>query len=266
MGIYKKPKVNPNQGIKLRNPSKDRHIINISRNPKGKEVREKINLSLLREVQKLKSEQAKKKEIENLKKKQAGDYVLRNSPKGMVRELKGKSFLQKNEQLMNVRKRALLNLGFRGEKLSKILYLFRLKKAATILANSRGLAVKETIQEFNEFIKKNKSTLIKLFSGNKAAIKLFSETFENSLKYTDSEKLGEIINNPMNSSLVEEVQKAQIAIKPKIDAKVFSNLVPFYNYFTFFAMSDIIGRMIEIEIGEKNQSFNKIVGEERKRI
>lgn len=266
MGVYKKPVVNPNRGIKPRNPSSDKYILNITRNKKGKEIREKINLTLLQKVRDVKKEQALDKEIEQLRKRQAEELILRSPPNGMVRELRGKAFLQKNEQLMNVRKKALLDLGFRGEKLSKILYLFRLRKSATILANSRGLAVKETIIEFSEFIRKNRNTLVKLFSGNKSAIKMFASTFENSLKYTDSEQLGKIINNPLNFSLVEEVKKAQIALKPDLDPKRFANLVPFNNYFTFFAMSDLIGRMIEAEIGEKYTSFRKIVGEERKKI
>jgi len=266
MGIYKKPKINPNIRLRPRNPSSDKYILNITRNKQGREVREKINLTLLQKVRKIKKEQALDKEIENLRKRQAEEFILRSAPNGMVRQLRGKGFLQKNERLMNVRKKALLDLGFRGEKLSKILYLFRLRKAATILANARGLATKETIIEFSEFIKKNKPKLIKLFSGNKSAIKMFASTFENSLKYVDSEQLGKIINNPLNSSLVEEVQKAQIALKPDLDPKRFSRLVPFNNYFTFFAMSDLVGRMIENEIGEKYESFKKIVGKERKRI
>lgn len=266
MGIYKKPKINPNIRLRPRNPSSDKYILNITRNKQGREVREKINLTLLQKVRKIKKEQALDKEIENLRKRQAEEFILRSAPNGMVRQLRGKGFLQKNERLMNVRKKALLDLGFRGEKLSKILYLFRLRKAATILANSRGLATKETILEFSEFIRKNRTTLVKLFSGNKSAIKMFASTFENSLKYTDSEQLGKIINNPLNSSLVEEVKKAQIALKPDLDPKRFASLVPFNNYFTFFAMSDLIGRMIEAEIGEKYTSFRKIVGKERKRI
>lgn len=266
MGIYKKPAINPNLGVKPRKPSSDKYILNITRTKKGKEVREKINLTLLHEIRKIKKEQATEKEIENLKKRQAEEFILHTTPKGMVRELRRKGFLQKNEQLMLVRKKALLGLGFRGEKLSKILYLFRLRKSASILANSRGLATKETILAFSEFIKKNKSSLVNLFSGNKSAIKMFETTFANSLKHVDVEQLGKMINDPQNSSLIEEVQKAQIALKPDFNPKAFTNFVPFNNYFTFFIMGDIIGRMIEAEVGEKYDSFYRIVGEERKRI
>ncbi len=255
MPVYKKPKTNPTSRIKIRNASKDDTIITISQK-KGKEVREKINLSLLKEVE------AKKRELKEKNRKEA--FITQTPAFGEVKELVGKAFVQKNEQVMNARKKVLLGLGFRGTKLTNILYLFRLRKAASILAKARGIAPVEVVEEFHSFTKKNKPLIVRLFSNNHGVINLFIEAFDGKTRNKSDPSLVLMLKNPANESLIAEITKAQLVINPKSTPS--PKLVSFTNHFVFIAMQDAIGKIIQEEIGEKYGEFSRMINEERRRI
>lgn len=245
----------------LRNTQKDR--VELARGDiKGKKYIEKINQTLMKEA----VEQRRKDPKSNYNSKNPRivaflkkRYFTTVPVEDGYKRLSAKAFAQKNEQLMALRKRTLAKMGVTGAKAEKILYLFRLRKAASIIGNTRGFVTLDVAKKFHDFIKANKAQVTRNFGNEASAADFFLRSFKASIENQTVDH--EIINNPLNEMFVEEVVKAEYAIRPEIKA---SSRVVSCNHFPYMAMYEILDKMIREELGEKYSTFSSTVREAKK--
>ena len=183
---------------------------------------------------------------------------------GFVIPLRGRGFVQKNERLMTRRKAILGEFGISGRKAERILELFRLRKAASIVSNARGFATESTVKALLEFmraqhkkyVEKKDETMIMV---SEHAIKCMTSALENK----DKERVNKLMDNPLNEGLYDEVLLADFALNPRVEPL---SRMTTGNYLGYMVAFESAEKELKDLMGEAYDRFYEREKQERKRI
>jgi len=203
--------------------------------------------------------------------KSLADFLFKKNkiPEGHVMLPRGRSFAQQNEQVMAIREKALRDIGITGPKAEKILYLFRIRKAAAELTHTLGFMTTESAAALLEFLQENRAAY-EIFSKSKEGKGCDEEFYNRSiselkaaLKY-DSSEMKRALEEPLNESLFAMVRNADLALDPK--GPMETRFVRGNRVFTVAIPFDLSEWMIKRALGDRYQRFDQSVGEKRKRL
>lgn len=183
---------------------------------------------------------------------------------GFVVPLRGRGFVQKNERLMGKRKTLLGEFGISGRKAERILELFRLRKAASIVSNSRGFATEATVKVLLEFMRAQHKKYVEkkdesMIMVSEHAIKCMTSALENK----DKERINKLMDNPFNEGLYDEVLLADFAINPHVEPL---SRMTTGNYLGYMIAFESAEKELKALMGEAYDGFCAREKEERKRI